>query len=209
MSHSPRIALKIESIPGTILPFVIAALKVRLDDKRPGNPVPEEQRPGGGSAETPTRRTTVVSPVHRQEQEPGPPARITPDPTGTPKPVPDKDHRGGAWFSSILFIIIFVIALIFVILRRGRSPEQPRHPDESYKPPNYPLRIAIKFKSGGGKGPQQLDGCQASFEGAVKPLAPLRLMPLIGSLNSKLFSELVDLARKNDPDYKPVDFSSW
>ncbi len=189
--------------------FLIAALKVRLDDKGPGQTVPEEQRPGGASAETPTTRTTVVSPVHRQEQEPDTPARMIPDPTGTPKPVPDKDHRGGAWFFTILFFIIFVIALIFVILRRGRSPEQPRHPDESYKPPSYPLRIAIEFKSGGGKPPQQLDGWQASLGGAAKQLAPLRLTPLFGSLNSKLFSELVDLARKNDPDYEPVDFSAW
>jgi hypothetical protein len=188
--------------------FLIAALKVRLDDKGHGQTVPEEQRPDGASAETPTKPTTVTA-VHRQEQEPDTPARMIPDPTGTPKPVPDKDHRGGAWFFTILFFIIFVIALIFVILRRGRSPEQPRHPDESYKPPLYPLRIAIKFKSGGGKPAQQLDGWQASLKGSAKQLAPLRVFPLFESLNSKRLSELVDRARRIDPDYEPAEFWAW
>jgi hypothetical protein len=143
--------------------FLIAALKVRLDDKGPGQTVPEKHRPGGASS---------------------------------------------LWF----FIILFAIAALIVIsriLRRGRSLEQPRHPDKSYKPPIYPLRIAIKFKSGGGKPPQQLDGWQASLGGTAKRLAPLRLLPLFGSLNSNLLNELVDRARKNDPDYKPVDFSAW
>jgi hypothetical protein len=132
--------------------FLIAALKVRLDDKGPGQTVPEEHRPGGGSS---------------------------------------------LWF----FIIIFVIALIVIsrILRRGRPA----------KPPSYPLRIAIKFKSGGGKPPEQLDGWQASLEGTAKPLAPLRVLPLFESLNSKRLSELVDRARRNDPDYKPADFWAW
>ena len=47
--------------------------------------------------------------------------------------------------------------------------------------PSYPLRIAIKLNSGGGKPPQQLDGWQASLEGTAKPLAPLRLLPLFES----------------------------
>jgi hypothetical protein len=193
--------------------FVIAVLKMRLDDRGPGQTVPEEHRGGGASAETPgTRRTVTVSSTAapRQEHEPATPGRITPVASEPGKTVPGE-HRSGSASSLWFLVIIFVIALIVIstILRRGRSEEQPRHPDKSYNPPIYPLRIAIKFKTGGPKPPQQLDGWQAPLGGAAKHLAPLRLFPLFGSLDSKLLSELVDLARKNDPDYKPVDFSTW
>ena len=40
-------------------------------------------------------------------------------------------------------------------------------------------------------------------------MAPLRVLPLFESLNSTRLSALVDRARRNDPDYKPVDFSAW
>jgi hypothetical protein len=194
--------------------FVGAILKVRLDDRRPGETGPQQHR-GGASAETPTTRTTVVSPVHQEEQEPATPGQTSPVATATEKPVRDNhrvDPVPSPWFFIIFVVaLIFVIALIVIsrILRRGRFPEQPRHPDKSYNPPIYPLRIAIKFNRRGGKAPQKLDGWQASLGGAARRLAPLRLLPLFGSLDSKLVSELVDLARKNDPDYKPVDFSAW
>jgi hypothetical protein len=187
--------------------FVIAALKMRFDDRGPGETAPQQHRSGGVSVETVTKPTTVtVSSTATPRKHETTPARTTPN--GPGKSVPEENRRGGA--SSLWFIfIIFVIALIFVILRRGRSPDEPRHPDKSYNPPSYPLRIAIKFKSGGRKPPQHLEGWQASLGGAAKHLAPLRLLPLFGSLDSKLLIELVDLARKNDPDYKPVDFSAW
>jgi subtilase family protein len=194
--------------------FVIAALNVRLDDRGPGETVPQQHR-GGASAETPTTRTTVVSPVHQEEHEPAGPGQTSPVATATEKPVRDNhrvDPVPSPWFFIIFVVaLIFVIALIIIsrILRGGRPEESPRHPDKSYNPPSYPLRIAIKFNRRGGKPPQHLDGWQASLGGIAKQLAPLRLLPLFGSLNLKLLSELVDLARKNDPDYKPVDFSAW
>src|SRR5439155_13005947 len=70
-------------------------------------------------------------------------------------------------------------------------------------------RIAIEFKSGGAKPPQQLDGWQASLEGTAKQLAPLRLLPLFESQDS--IEQLVARARRTDPDYdyEPADFSAW
>ena len=164
--------------------FVGAILKVRLDDRGPGETVPQQHRGGGASAETPTTRTTVVSPVHQEEREPATPGRTSPVATATEKPVPDKHHVDPApspWFSiNFVMVLIIVIALIVIwrMLRPGRSDESLRHSDKSYEVPSYPLRIAIKLKSGGGKPPQQLDGWQESFEGTAKTLAPLRLMPL-------------------------------
>ena len=103
-----------------------------------------------------------------------------------------------------------MIALIVVIWRVLRRPP-PRPEDEESNieiPPSYPLRIAIKFKSGGGKPPQQLDDWQASLKGAAK-VPPLRLSPFFESQDLNRLSELVDRALRNDPSYKPPDFSTW
>jgi Subtilase family len=199
---------RIDSSPDST--FVIAALKVRFDDRGPGQTAAEEHPDGSHFAETPTRRTVVVSPVHQDQHETATPGRTDPVAPGTEKPLGDQHHDGPDWIPW--FLIILVIAALIVIwriLRRRRSEEQPRHPDKSYNPPIYPLRIAIKFNRRGGKPPQQLDDWQASLGGIMKQLTPLRLLPLFGSLKSDLFNELVDRARKNDPDYKPPDFSAW
>ncbi len=187
--------------------FVIVALNVRLDDRRPGQTVAEEHRAGGGSAETPTKPTTVTA-VHQQEQEPITPGRITPADNGPGKTVPEEHPSGGVsslWF----FIIIFVIALIVISIVSSRISLRPRYYERNGKkfPSYYPLRIAIELKSGGGKPQQQLDGWQASLEGTAKQLAPLRLLPLFESQDS--IDQLVDRARRNDPDYEPADFSAW
>lgn len=190
--------------------FVIALLKVRLDDKGPGETVPQQDRGGGASAETPTTRTVVVSPVHQEEDEPATPGRTDPVATATEKPVSDKprfDPPPSLWF----FIIIFVIALILIIWRIPRRP--PPGPEDKESnieiPPSYPLRIAIKFKRGGGEPPQQLEGWHASLEGTAKALAPLRLFPFFDSQDLERLSRLIDRARRNDPAYEPPDFSAW
>ena len=91
-----------------------------------------------------------------------------------------------------------------------RGDEESEAPESNIEiPPSYPLRIAIKLKSGGGKPPQQLDGWQASLEGTAKTLAPLRLLPLFEPRNANRLNELIARARINDPDYKPPDFSAW
>lgn len=204
--------LKDRTDPGRDSASVGAILKVRLDDTGPGETVPQ-QHPSGASAETPTIRTFVVSPVHRQEHEPATPERTTPQrttpertttstATEAPKPFLFEDHIG-----TVTALIGFVIALIVIVRILRRRPRWPR--DVSYNPPLYPLRIAIKFKSGGGKQPQELDGWQASFGGAAKRLAPLGLLPLFQSLDSTRLSELVARAQRNDSNYKPPDFSAW
>jgi Subtilase family len=143
-----------------------------------------------------------VSPNDRRGEHQGPGRILNPNPNDNPKHNPTENQNPNPnpvppspWF-LIVAIVLIVIALI---VERERPP----------KPPNYPLRIAIKFKSDGGKPPQQLDGLQASLKGTVKPLAPLQVLPLFESLSSKRLSELVDRARRTDPDYKPVDFSAW
>jgi hypothetical protein len=188
--------------------FANGVLKVRFDDRGPGQIVPQEHRGG-----TPASRTTVTvtsTATDREEHQPLTPGRTDTVITPTVKPIPDKHHDGPDWVPRV-FIIFVITALILIwrILRPRRFREPPRHPDKSYNPPIYPLRIAIKFKSGGDKLPRQLDGWQASLGGAAKPLEPLRLLPLFGSLDLDLLSELVDSARKNDRDYEPVDFSAW
>ena len=191
--------------------FVGAILKVRLDDREPGQPVAEENR-GGGASETSTRRTTVTvtsTAAEREEHESVTPRGTTPATTGAGKPTHDN-HSGAR--TRLWFLIIFVIAALIVIwriLRPGRSEKSPRHSDKSYELPSYPLHIAIKLKNGGGKPPQELDGWQASFEGTAKMLAPLRLMPLFEPRNSNRLNQLIARARRNDPDYKPPDFSVW
>jgi len=190
--------------------FVGAILKVRLDDRGPGETVPQQHPGGGASAETPTTRTSVLSSVHRQEHESATPKRTTPERTTTPtateaaKPVHGKhhDHRG-------LLITLIVIVIALIVILRSRRPPPPWHGDRGYNPPIYPLRIAIKFKRGGDKLPHELDGWQASLGGAAKRLAPLRLLPLFQSLDSTLLSELVARAQRNDSRYKPPDFSAW
>jgi serine protease len=77
------------------------------------------------------------------------------------------------------------------------------------EPQSQPLRIAIKFNNRGGKPPQQLDGWQRLLERAPEPLAALQLSPLFESQDPKRLSELVDRARRTDPDYEPADFSAW
>jgi hypothetical protein len=196
--------------------FVGAILKVRLDDRGPGETVPQQDR-GGASAETPIKPTTVTvfsTAAPRKEHESATPGRITPDPDGPGKTVPEEARRGGPspWFFIIFVIalivivialIVIVIALIVIsrILRRERSQKK--------KLPSYPLRIAIKFNSRGGKPPPQLDGWQASLGGTAKALPPLRLLPFFESLNSNLLSELVDRALENNPGYKPPDLLAW
>ena len=109
----------------------------------------------------------------------------------------------------MIALIVIVIALILVIALIVAPRIRRRHSDKSYELPIYPLRIAIKLKSGGGKPPQQLDGWQASFEGTAKTLAPLRLMPLFEPRNANRLNQLIARARINDPNYKPPDFSVW
>ena len=188
--------------------FESGVLKVRFDDRGPGQIVPEEHR--GGTPATRTTVTVTSTAADREEHQPPTPGQTDPVITATVKPVPDKHHDGRAWVPRV-FIIFVIAALIFIwrTLRRGRSREQPRHPDKSYNPPIYPLRIAIKFKSGDGKLPQELDGWQVSLGPAAKRLAPLRLLPLFQSLDSTLLTELVARAKRNDPRYKPPDFSAW
>ena len=137
------------------------------------------------------------------------PERTTPDATGATKPVHDGNHRG---FVIALIVIVIALIVIWRILRRlpPRGDEESEAPESNIEIlPSYPLRIAIKLKSGGGKPPQQLDGWQASFEGTAKTLAPLRLMPLFEPRNANRLNQLIARARINDPDYKPPDFSVW
>jgi hypothetical protein len=203
---SNRLKDRIDSSRDSAL--VIANLKVRLDDRGPGEPIAEENRGSGASTETPTKRTTVVSSVHEEERELAPPVQTTPSATATAKPV-HEGHRG--FDARLWLIIIFVIALILIIWRIPRRP--PPGPEDKESnieiPPSYPLRIAIKFKSGGGELPQQLDGWRASLKGTAKALAPLRLLPLFESQDLDRLSRLIDRARRNDPHYEPPDFSAW
>ncbi len=205
-------ALKNRSDSSNDSAFASGVLKVRFDDRGPGQSVPEDHR-GSASAETPTTRTTVVSPVHQEEREPANPGRISPVATATGKPVHDKGHDGPMWTPWLL--IIFVIAALVVIWRILRrlppnGDEESQAPESNIEiPPSYPLRIAIKLNSSGGKPPQQLDGWQASLEGTAKPLAPLRLSPFFESQDLNRLSELIARAKRNDPDYEPPDFSAW
>ena len=102
-----------------------------------------------------------------------------------------------------------MIAIIAISIVSLRIPLRPRYYERNGQkfPFYYPLRIAIEFKSGGAKPPQQLDGWQASLEGTAKKLAPLRLLPLFESQDS--IDQLVARARRNDPEYEPADFSAW
>lgn len=186
--------------------FVIANPKVRFDDRGPGEIVPEELRGG-----TPVTRTAVTVTSTAPDQEEHQPSSI-PGQTDSAIPAavkPVHEHHGFAWVPWVLVIIAITSLLVIWRTRRpGKSQEPPKHPDESYNPPLYPLRIAIKFKTDGGK-PHQLDGWQGPLGGVAKDLPPLRPWSLFGSLNSKLLSDLVDIAQKNDPHYKPVNWLAW
>jgi Subtilase family len=186
--------------------FVSGVLKVRFDDRGPGQTAAEEH-PGSASAGTPTKRTVVTvtsTAAEREEQDPATPRGTTPAATATGKPVPNKTHDGRAWRPWLL--IIFVIAALIVISRIPLRRRDQKRKGEKF-PSYYPLRIAIELKSGVGKPQQQLDGWQASLEGTAKQLAPLRLLPLFESQDS--IDQLVDRARRNDPAYEPADFSAW
>src|SRR5437870_1794040 len=76
------------------------------------------------------------------------------------------------------------------------------------KEPNHPLRIAIKLRRRETRKPEELPGLEKYLrEAGVDD--KLRLSPLIESLESKQIAELVDRAVRNDPEYKPADFSAW
>ena len=103
--------------------FASGVLKVRFDDRGPGQSVPEDHR-GSASAETPTTRTTVVSPVHQEEREPAAPGRIRPVATATEKPDPDKHHVDPApspWFSIIFVTTLIGIVIALIVVREETS----------------------------------------------------------------------------------------
>ena len=118
------------------------------------------------------------------------PKGTTPDATGATKPVDDEGHRGFG-----IAPIVIVIALIFVIALIVTPRIRRRHSDKSDELPIYPLRIAIKLKSGEDQPPLRLNG--------------LPLRPLFDPRNSKRLDQLIARARRNDPDYEPPDFSVW
>src|SRR5260370_780616 len=91
---------------------------------------------------------------------------------------------------------------------RARKPAR-RSDSRSKEGQGHPLRIAVKINNRTGKPPQQLDGWQRLLEHVEQPLETLRLLPLIESHQPKQLTELVDRARRNEPDYEVPDFSAW
>ena len=214
---SDRLRNRIDSSNDSALPRGV--LKVRFDDRGPGQTAAEEHR-DSVSAGTPTRRTVTVTSTaaEREEQDPVTPRATSPVATGTGRPVPEEHHDGRSWTPWLLIILVVAALIVFWRILQRRPPVPPGETptrvttassSEAYTPPSYPLRIAIKLKSRDGKPLQELDGWQASLRGTAKPLAPLRLLPLFESLDSNRLSELVDRARRNDPSYKPPDFATW
>jgi len=87
-------------------------------------------------------------------------------------------------------------------------PEQ-RRKKQIEKNAGYPLRIAVKFNDRAPKPAQEFGGVEAFLKRAGQTRGTLRLLPLLESVEPKQLAEFVDRARRNDPEYKPADFSVW
>jgi hypothetical protein len=79
----------------------------------------------------------------------------------------------------------------------------------SRKQPAFTPRVAIKLKEQAGAPPETLAGLEAFFERTTRSTIAPKLLPLFESLKPEQIAELVERARRNDPDYQPPDFSLW
>lgn len=93
--------------------------------------------------------------------------------------------------------------------KQRKSTAGQRRQTRSKERAGYPLRIAVKLNDRAPKPPRELVGLKAFLERSGQARGTLRLLPLVESLEPKQIAELVDRARRNDPEYEPADFSTW
>jgi hypothetical protein len=93
-------------------------------------------------------------------------------------------------------------------MAKRKAPAQDQ-PDQRYA---HPLRIAVKLNQRARRQLTELTGAEKLLEENLgRPAGTLPLLPLIESVEPKRLAELVDGARRSDPDLEreAPDFSNW
>jgi len=76
-------------------------------------------------------------------------------------------------------------------------------------PPDVSPRIAVQLERGAARRGRSLAGLENLLEQAKHPPDALRLESLFPSVEPKKLADLIERARRLDPDYEPGEFSSW